>query len=286
MSEKDLNSQFPSPRNPLDKALECLDQNLVKSESFTGNDLYTKTLTAYAFALEDKMKESGELLDKLLDVANDQESGKLSWRTDPDVALGYTSQGIEIGAYNVLTLIKHNRLSEALMVIKWLATQRNSYGGFKSTQDTMIALQALAEYSVKVSEEDTDLTIDFTHDTDNVNFEVTEDDKLLLQMEKLTLDASKSNPVSVDVNGPGCFMVQSILRYNVKTSPDQTSFDFTLNQEDEKIKFCASYTGTKAKTNMVVIEIELLSGFEPTKMALQTLRSTPQIKKVEYDEKE
>merc|ERR1711963_159317 len=185
MSEKDLNSQFPSPRNPLDKALECLDQNLVKSESFTGNDLYTKTLTAYAFALEDKMKESGELLDKLLDVANDQESGKLSWRTNPDVALGYTSQDIEIGAYNVLTLIKQNRLSEALKVIKWLATQRNSYGGFKSTQDTMIALQALAEYSLKITEDETDLEIEFEHDGKEIEFEVTEDNKLLLQMQKL-----------------------------------------------------------------------------------------------------
>ena len=37
---------------------------------------------------------------------------------------------------------------------------------------------------------------------------------------------------------------------------------------------------------MVVIEIELLSGFEPTKLALETLRTTPQIKKVEYEEKE
>ena len=100
-------------------------------------------MTAYAFALDNRtlyMDASNELLDKLLDAANDQESGKLSWRTNPDVALGYTSQDIEIGAYNVLTLIKHNRLSEALKVIKWLATQRNSYGGFKSTQDAITFL--------------------------------------------------------------------------------------------------------------------------------------------------
>jgi len=262
------------------QAIKCLEEN-VKDDS----SVYVKALATYAFTLSGN-KELAEKWGKgLLESAETDQPGKMYWKAKSD-SIVVTSEDVEISAYNVLTLIEFNKLPEALMVIKWLATQRNSYGGFKSTQDTMIALQALAEYSVKVSEEDTELSIDFTHDTDNVNFEVTEDNKLLLQMEKLTLDASKSNPVLVDVNGPGCFMVQSILRYNVKTSPDQTSFDFTLNQEDEKIKFCASYTGTKAKTNMVVIEIELLSGFEPTKMALQTLRSTPQIKKVEYDEKE
>merc|ERR1711884_403982 len=156
--------------------------------------------------------------------------------------------------------VKLNKLPEALSVIRWLATQRNAYGGFKSTQDTMIALQALAEYSLKISEEETSLEIEFEHDdTDDeeLDFEVTEDNKLLLQMKKLTLDPTKSaSKVSVEVDGSGCFMVQSILRYNVKSSPDANSFDLTISQDqaDDKVNFCASYTGTKEKTNMVVIE--------------------------------
>merc|ERR1712095_234913 len=96
----------------------------------------------------------------------------------------------------------------------------------------MIALQALAEYSLKTSEEETSLEIEF--------------------------------------------------------EPDDTSFDLTISQDqaDDKVNFCASYTGTKEKTNMVVIEIELLSGFVPTKDALLSLKNTKAIKKVEYDEKE
>ena len=211
VSETSEKNMFPIPTEPLNKALECLDQNLLKSELFTGNDLYTKTLTAYAFALENKTKESNELLDKLLDAANDQESGKLSWRTNPDVALGYTSQDIEIGAYNVLTLIKHNRLSEALKVIKWLATQRNSYGGFKSTQDTMIALQAFAEYSLKITEEDNNLEVKMNAGKESFDFEVNEENELLLQKQKLVLDSNQDS-VKAEVNGEGCFVVQSMLR--------------------------------------------------------------------------
>ena len=78
-------------------------------------------------------------------------------------------------------------------------------------------------------------------------------------------------------------------RYNVKTAPEANSFTLTLNQLLEKflnyLEACASYTGGKEKTNMVVIEIEMLSGFEPTPKSLKELKNNKQIKKVEYDEK-
>ena len=59
-----------------------------------------------------------------------------------------------------------------------------------------------------------------------------------------------------------------------------------MNQDDgNNLEACASYTGSKEKTNMVVIEIELLSGFEPTPISLKESKNDKQIKKVEYDEK-
>ena len=83
-----------------------------------------------------------------------------------------------------------------------------------------------------------------------------------------------------------CKLWFSIFRYNVKKSPDTTSFNLAVTQNDDVIKACASYTGSKVKTNMVVIEIELLSGFEPDTESLQELKNEKQIKKVEYNEKE
>ena len=270
------------------EAMKCLQENVKDSSS-----VYVKALSAYAFALmgETKSEVTDKWLEHLLTIAKTDQPGKMYWKAKENSTV-ITSEDVEISAYVVLTLVKLNKLPEALSVIRWLATQRNAYGGFKSTQDTMIALQALAEYSLKISEEETSLEIEFEHDDtddDDLDFEVTEDNKLLLQMQKLTLDPTKSaSKVSVEVEGSGCFMVQSILRYNVKSSPDATSFDLTISQDqaDDKVNFCASYTGTKEKTNMVVIEIELLSGFVPTKDALLSLKNTKAIKKVEYDEKE
>merc|ERR1712004_251752 len=284
-----LDSSFleePEKIEEVVESMKCLQENVKESSS-----VYVKALSAYAFALmgETKSEITDKWLEHLLTIAKTDQPGKMYWKAKEDSTV-ITSEDVEISAYVVLTLVKLNKLPEALSVIRWLATQRNAYGGFKSTQDTMIALQALAEYSLKISEEETSLEIEFDHgdtDDDELDFEVTEDNKLLLQMQKLTLDPTKSaSKVSVEVEGSGCFMVQSILRYNVKASPDATSFDLTMSQDAEKVNFCASYTGTKEKTNMVVIEIELLSGFVPTKEALVSLKNTKSIKKVEYDEKE
>ena len=74
----------------------------------------------------------------------------------------------------------------------------------------------------------------------------------------------------------------------MKTSPEANSFKLSLTKFHEKsvnkLKVCASYTGTKEHTNMVVIEIELLSGFELTPKSLEQLENNKEIKKVEYDE--
>merc|ERR1719481_1835310 len=50
-------------------------------------------------------------------------------------------------AYNVLSWVLRDEVPKALKSVKWLAKQRNSQGGFVSTQDTVVALQALAKLS-------------------------------------------------------------------------------------------------------------------------------------------
>ena len=115
-------------------------------------------------------------------------------------------------AYNVLTLIKHERLPEALQAIKWLASQRNSKGGFKSTQDTMIALQAMTEYTLQITKSDNDLKLKVKAGEDFA-YDITEENELLLQSDKLNLDPADLPKVTAEVDGEGCFMVQNILRY-------------------------------------------------------------------------
>jgi hypothetical protein len=267
----------------LENGLKCVAANITAE-----SDIYSKTLVAYAMALDESqgyLKRSNELLNELIEVAKDDKPGKLYWKNDLASTLA-SSKDVEVTAYNVLTLIQHDRLPEAQKAIRWLATQRNSRGGFKSTQDTMVALQAMSQYSLKVTQQDNSLHILVSSGSSNYNFDVKESNKLLLRSQKMDLNPT-DNKVSVEINGGGCVIVQTLLRYNVQNSPNKKSFELNVIQnEDDEIEMCSKYTGTKDVTNMVVIEVELLSGFEPLEGSLETLKANSDVKKFEYDTEE
>ncbi|PKU29528.1 hypothetical protein llap_20168 [Limosa lapponica baueri] len=58
------------------------------------------------------------------------------------------SAEVEMTSYALLTYTLLGDVASALPVVKWLSQQRNALGGFSSTQDTCVALQALAEYAI------------------------------------------------------------------------------------------------------------------------------------------
>merc|ERR1719367_2048352 len=159
--------------------MKCLQENVKDSSS-----VYVKALSTYAFALmgETKSEVTDKWLEHLLTIAKTDQPGKMYWKAKENSTV-ITSEDVEISAYVVLTLVKLNKLPEALKVIKWLATQRNSYGGFKSTQDTMIALQALAEYSLKITEKENNLDVKMDAGDNSFDFIVNEDNEILLQKE-------------------------------------------------------------------------------------------------------
>ena len=125
------------------------------------DETYTKAVTAYALSLYNEMRqdiseeleeapEAEQLVEDLLASANRSQPGQLYWWEQRSKGSG-RARSVETTAYSVLALTLQDRLPEALKAIKWLTTQRNAYGGFYSTQDTMVALQAVSQYSLKVS---------------------------------------------------------------------------------------------------------------------------------------
>ncbi|KAH9502244.1 hypothetical protein Btru_070510 [Bulinus truncatus] len=70
---------------------------------------------------------------------------------------------VQTTAYALLAHISANRADklERDMTMAWLNTMRNSFGGFSSTQDTIIALEALMEYTRQDQKRnESDMTID------------------------------------------------------------------------------------------------------------------------------
>jgi hypothetical protein len=128
------------------------------------------------------------------------------------------SEAVEQTAYMVQSLVLRDREAEALPSVKWLGKQRNSQGGFVSTQDTVVALQALSLYSLRV----TRIPLDMAVSVKEVGlgelgtFALNSNNGLLLQTQKLT---SLPVELEVDTRGSGCAMVQTVLRSSSVTCP-------------------------------------------------------------------
>src|SRR5699024_1508569 len=58
---------------------------------------------------------------------------------------------VESTAYALLTLALRSDTDEAIPALRWLISKQNSNGGFASTQDTVIGLQALGAIAEKLT---------------------------------------------------------------------------------------------------------------------------------------
>lgn len=94
------------------------------------------------------------------------------------------SAAVEVTAYMVQVLLLQGRLQEARPSVKWLGSQRNSMGGFVSTQDTVVAIQALAMYSREVARDPTNILVHVLQQAGRqaVTIKVDEDNKLLMHV--------------------------------------------------------------------------------------------------------
>ncbi|XP_072280974.1 alpha-2-macroglobulin-like [Pyxicephalus adspersus] len=131
--------------------------------------VYTMALMAYAFTLAGENKLRNDLLEKLEEKAV-KGDGQIHWKRDsiPPKQDSYwhraPSAEVELAAYMLLALISGPKpdMDKAIKVVNWLSKQQNPYGGFSSTQDTVVALQALAKYAEITYSEKVDVTVTVT----------------------------------------------------------------------------------------------------------------------------
>jgi alpha-2-macroglobulin len=296
--------------------LDCMMRNTNTS------DIYTSIVTAYAAALlnsklksqsEDRMKtlditeiteeKIGNLMEGIMAEANTSEPGTRYWDTTQHKLSrsGYhytSSKAVEMTAYTVLSLVLRDEVPKALDSVKWLARQRNSQGGFVSTQDTVVALQALSSYAQRVTKIPLNMRVNtyykekkkkkqYTMSKPLKNFILSEENALLLQREKLPKLPSK---LTIEISGKGCALAQTVLRYNMPEVQEDSSFTITAEgdtaTEDPSLSICSSYTGTKESTGMVLIEVELVTGWEAVSPHNLVNEVDSGVQRVEHDHKE
>ncbi|NXG74960.1 A2ML1 protein, partial [Baryphthengus martii] len=257
------------------KALGCIVSSLPRAAS-----TYTQALLAYTFALAKDSQHAQELLD-MLDRKAIREGGQIHWSQTSSKPRPNTSSwsqplsvDVELTAYVLLALlckpnVTESDLNTASGTVAWLSRQQNAYGGFASTQDTVVALQALAKYaaltySMKgVAEVRVRSQRGFGR-----KFQVSYRNRLLVQEAALPEVPDK---LSVQAYGSCCVFTRMVLRYN--TPYPQVSTSFALRVKTEPVNCSEAdthsvtvyvnvrYTGKRSISNMVIVEVSLLSGF-------------------------
>ncbi|KAM6291914.1 alpha-2-macroglobulin-like [Porphyrio hochstetteri] len=297
-----LEIPLPVTHSVVRNALFCLEMSAEEKE----NHVYTKALMAYAFALAGKEEKRKMLLGSLEKEAV-RKDGSVHWQRpgkEPEADLPYyrhraPSAEVEMTAYVLLAQLttqpapSQEELSFASLIAKWVSSQQNPNGGFSSTQDTVVALQALSLYGAVTyakSGAASKVTLrsggDFQQD-----FQVDPTNRLLLQ--RLALPQVPGE-YSAEVSGEGCVYLQTSLRYNVQPVQEDAPFMlhvYTIPEtcEDSKahkvfdIGINVSYTGERNSSNMVIVDVKMLSGFIPVKSSVRKLSNTwfHQVKRTE-----
>uniref|UniRef100_A0A672JDG7 Alpha-2-macroglobulin bait region domain-containing protein n=1 Tax=Salarias fasciatus TaxID=181472 RepID=A0A672JDG7_SALFA len=265
------------------RSLRCL------KESFSElNNTYTAALTAYAFSLAGDVETRDRLLQHLDSVAI-REGGFLHWSrkaTDESESLS-----VEISSYVLLAKLSASPSAEDLgyasSIVRWLARQQNAFGGFSSTQDTVVALQALALYSTLVFSPGGSSTVKVQGPSSALLFEVNPDNALLYQQSALQDVTGK---FSLEVNGSACVSIQIAVDYNVPIPVPISTLSVKVKTEVDdgnprrpklKLKLQLLYSGKESNTNMVILDIKVLSGFVPDEQSLKRLRGTLLVDRVD-----
>ncbi|XP_035168726.1 alpha-2-macroglobulin-like protein 1 [Oxyura jamaicensis] len=291
-----IHSGIPRSDPAVQKALKCIT-DLVNSDSSSSN-LYSLALAANAFAVAGDKALKQKILKRLDKAAirsdaqifwsqqSKHEEDPLHWYRAPSVDVELTSSILM--AHISKSSLSSDEIRKASQIVSWLLKQQNPYGGFASTQDTVVALEALALYATKTfSKDGPDLQVSLSSEGFSKNIRVDNTNRLLLQTVELP---AIPRDYTVRVQGHGCLFLQAILRYHVPlprkdltfavsvqtecTAPDATQFPVTVH---------ARYTGNRVSTNMVLIQVELLSGYSPVAYSLDELKKMPLVKKIESE---
>ncbi|XP_029937820.1 CD109 antigen-like [Myripristis murdjan] len=257
---------------------------------------YTLCLVAYALALANSRVTETALTQ--LSRRADMIDGAMMWTSSHSLESGDwqpNSAQIEMAAYVLLAFYKRGTVVDGIALMKWLSRQRNHIGGYGTTQDTVVALQALSYYAAFSGADAINLRLKMSIPTSNsvTHFSVNSSTYLLCQ--KQEIEAQKNPEIDIYVEGRGFALFQMNVFYNLESSvfsqrlqhaTDHEAFSLDVEVFDDErdhahmlLSICTRLQENEviSQTGMVMVDVSMLSGFA---LATETT-TTSLIRKVE-----
>ncbi|GAB6025183.1 C3 and PZP-like, alpha-2-macroglobulin domain containing 8 [Chamberlinius hualienensis] len=258
---------------------KVISQSLNCIEEDDNPNVYQLAMKAYALVLANKTDKAKIVIEKLEKQVI--KKGNTAYWSNSQIQSH--SNDIETTSYTLLAMVtlnlsKHKEL--CLQVVRWLTMQRNGYGGFDSTQDTVLALQALSTYVSGLSKTKLNLTIELLANDLQDRIYVNDDNRLLTQIKSIP---ALPNAIDVEISGIGCVLVQSLLKYNIIGSNASNIFSLdvsvapynlkTFSTKEQSIEICTSYNAADGHSNMAIVEVQMVTGYEVDKAHLETIKN-------------
>ena len=270
------------------RAVAYLEKSLSKI-----SDPYDLAITAYALALS-RSSEADLAFGKLL-LMKREESGMAYWSPtkiyynnvryefnrpflQPKDNQVNDAFAVEATAYALLTIFLVRGSDLAILqdqIVNWLNTMRIGYGGFQSSVDTIVALEALVWYSYYSRIKDiTNLHVEIDIPDSNLRIDVPVTGAEISKLHQITIP-NVWGLVNILAKGSGQALVQMDVVFGVDhedflDSPPEDCFTLSVyetfrgrNKSEIDVKSCFSWTCTHESeaSGMVQLVIDMPSGY-------------------------
>ncbi|KAJ6642136.1 CD109 antigen [Pseudolycoriella hygida] len=264
--------------------------SFLKTKLGSCGDIYALAIACYAAHLANHESKVAFLqkIDQLAKVEGEFKYWeKVKLPTDPWYFA--SSVNVEITSYVLLSYLKAGRIFDAASIAKWLLSQQSSYGGYASTQDTLMAITALAAYSADLASVGTGaaMTCVLKYGASQSTLKIDQNNLQVLQSVELP---DKTKSVKLTCTGSGTALAQLSYQFNLNTIESSPRFDLKVDIDPKSNDFllmlniCTSYIpiGDDNKSNMAIVEVELPSGFTADLALIEeTVGSKADVKKIE-----
>ncbi|GIY91023.1 CD109 antigen [Caerostris darwini] len=261
----------------MDRASKYLSKELKNSQ-----DPYFVAIVTYAFHLSEH-SEKDIALQKLLSLST-RGSETINWQKPEVKSASYKpqSQDVEMTAYALLTYTVRGDVAGSLPILRWLISQQNEFGGYSSTQDTVVGIQALAALGMRLAS--TSISINVTYNSNDMRktLSINSDNAMILQKVILPSDTKS---VSLQADGFGVAIVQVSWSYNLETTETpafalKPVLSKASTDDYMELDICTHYK-EDGSSNMAVMEVSLPSGFQADTETLPLIKKLQKIKRVE-----
>ncbi|KAM9310020.1 LOW QUALITY PROTEIN: complement C4-B [Pholidichthys leucotaenia] len=201
---------------------------------------YAVAITAYCLAVRrQKGADHSGAWARLSANVKEDKDGCFFWTTDEKQSVGAIT--IETTAYALLTAVELGDSEWAKNISCWLNAQEKYGGGFKSTQDTIVALEALAKYALmKSSGPQVNVNAKLTTSGRNEIVTLSLEDR----NEKVETDLKKlkGGTITVEFTGKGEVKFKIVKAYHLLQPPNDCEHLSLSVKVEGKVEYTAHIT--------------------------------------------